>query len=234
LRSIVAPGDPGTQPDVTDSPVTLDDPRLPKTFWAKVSVQAAPAHNANLGRCWLWTGSRTRKADYGYYGVGRKIHLAHVVAYETLVGPVPDGLQLDHLCRRTNCVRPGHLEPVTSQENNRRSREARGIDGCCNLGHPLDGDNLTIIAGERRCVTCQRTLNKTKLVRKTSRPDLEWLYLSEVAAETGWPEALIRHYGTAGILPMEQVPCSGGKKRRWLYLAPPVRELAGRTQAGAA
>lgn len=236
MHATVQSGASGAQASESDSPVTLDDPRLKKTFWAKVSVQAPPSAVSHLGACWLWTGSRTPKAGYGYYGTSGRILLAHVVAFETLAGPVPVGLQLDHLCRRTNCVRPAHLEPVTSQENNRRSREARGIDGRCNLGHPLEGANVTFIGAqqERRCVTCQRSLEKSKLVARTSRPEAEWLYVSEVATETGWPESLIRQYGIDGTLPMEQVPSSGGKKQRWLYLAAPVREMVARTEAGAA
>ncbi len=62
--------------------------------------------------CWIFLGSRD--AD-GYGRVGSVV--AHRVFYEAFVGPIPDGLQLDHLCVRTNCVNPSHLEPVTGAEN---------------------------------------------------------------------------------------------------------------------
>lgn len=79
------------------------------------------------GGCWLWTGSITR-AGYGRIR-GADAHdgrtvLAHRLAYELLVGPIPQGLHLDHLCRVRRCVNPEHLEPVTLAENNRRAAAA--------------------------------------------------------------------------------------------------------------
>lgn len=76
--------------------------------------------------CWNWT--RTIGSNgYGQIGVGgaRKKY-AHVASYEELVGPIPDGLQLDHLCRNRRCINPAHLEPVTPRENTRRGLIARG------------------------------------------------------------------------------------------------------------
>ncbi len=76
--------------------------------------------------CWLWTASRGR-SGYGQIQIGRKSRnghnspaLAHRVSYELFVGPIPEGLQLDHLCETRACVNPDHLEPVTNQENARR------------------------------------------------------------------------------------------------------------------
>lgn len=68
--------------------------------------------------CWIYTGFKTEKG-YGLLGVGspRKLVRAHRVVYEELVGPIPEGLQLDHLCRERACVHPGHLEPVTPRQN---------------------------------------------------------------------------------------------------------------------
>lgn len=68
------------------------------------------------GFCWEWTGQKD--SGYGRYS-GRP---AHRVTYEVLVGPIPDGLTLDHLCRNKGCVNPDHLEPVTSSENTRRAQ----------------------------------------------------------------------------------------------------------------
>lgn len=76
--------------------------------------------------CWLWTASLTGDG-YGRISLGGKfgpMGLAHRVAYELLVGPIPEGLELDHLCRVRRCVNPEHLEPVTHAENVRRAQEA--------------------------------------------------------------------------------------------------------------
>ena len=64
--------------------------------------------------CWLWTGE-TATNGYGRANIDGRNQPAHRVAYEWLVGPVPDGLELDHLCAVRNCVNPVHLEPVTHQ-----------------------------------------------------------------------------------------------------------------------
>jgi hypothetical protein len=70
--------------------------------------------------CWTWTGA---KASHGYGNTARTT--AHREVWELLIGPIPDGLTLDHLCRNPLCVNPDHLEPVTCAENLRRARLAR-------------------------------------------------------------------------------------------------------------
>lgn len=87
---------------------------------------------AQEGDCWIWQ-ARTHKG-YGVYG-GR---VAHREAYKRLVGPVPEGLELDHLCRRPACVNPAHLEPVTRDENVRRRVAVRTH---CKNGHEYTASN---------------------------------------------------------------------------------------------
>ncbi len=72
--------------------------------------------------CWLWVGAKFQKG-YGRYGRASKrgTALAHRVAYERWVGPIPSGLTIDHLCNNKACVNPAHLEPVTLRENRRRA-----------------------------------------------------------------------------------------------------------------
>lgn len=74
--------------------------------------------------CWPWRGVRTA-GGYGCLRDGHRVRYAHRVACELLVGAIPDGLVLDHLCRNRACLRPDHLEPVTNEENLRRGRAAR-------------------------------------------------------------------------------------------------------------
>jgi hypothetical protein len=73
--------------------------------------------------CWLWTAHVSPTTGYVQFRIGGragKMVLAHRWAYEHFVGPIPAGLQLDHLCRIRHCVNPVHLEPVTAAENRRR------------------------------------------------------------------------------------------------------------------
>lgn len=81
-----------------------------------------PAHRPELGQCRLWTG--TKNADgYGRFRLRTGVMVsAHVFSFESVNGPVPDGLELDHLCRNRPCVSDAHLEAVTHQENVRRGR----------------------------------------------------------------------------------------------------------------
>lgn len=78
-------------------------------------------HVEKTDGCWLWTGGTTT-AGYGVYSVVKgEMTTAHRIVYELLVGPIPEGMQLDHLCRVRRCVRPEHLEPVTPLVNTRRA-----------------------------------------------------------------------------------------------------------------
>jgi hypothetical protein len=127
----------------------LDDPRLPARFWAKVSPEP------NTG-CWLWVAG-DRGGGYGYYWHDGKDRAAHTVAYETLVGDVPEGLELDHLCRTLRCVNPSHLEPVPHVENMRRGTVWRhwAAKTHCPQGHEYAEANTYRWRGKRMCRTCR-------------------------------------------------------------------------------
>lgn len=110
--------------------------------------------------CWEWQGFRN-ELGYGIAFVGKKRRRAHRVVYELLVGPIPDGLVLDHLYRNTPCVNPAHLEPVTQRENIRRAvwvvrKERAAARTHCNRGHELTPENTYIVAktGRRKCRKC--------------------------------------------------------------------------------
>ena len=84
---------------------------------------------------------------------------AHRLSYERNVGPIPDGLELDHLCRRRNCLNPQHLEAVTHQVNMLRSMSPAGEHARkthCPSGHPYDEENTKHYRGWRYCITCAR------------------------------------------------------------------------------
>lgn len=116
-------------------------------FWPKV-VQD--------GDCWRWTGAKAN--GYGKINLGPErdgfIMRAHVFAYQEMVGEIPDGLVLDHLCRNRACVNPDHLEPVTHKVNIRRGFADRGRRTHCKRGHAYEGNTYTT-AWQRYCATCR-------------------------------------------------------------------------------
>jgi len=136
--------------------VKFGDDRLPKRFWDKVYVDTQHG-------CWWWTGVLERKGYGRYWNIG-SMRMAHRTAYQFLIGDIPDGLTIDHLCRVTRCVNPNHFEVVTNRVNVLRgeasaARNARKSE--CKRGHPLSGDNLLACTGRggrksRQCRTCNK------------------------------------------------------------------------------
>lgn len=110
------------------------------------------------GDCWEWTGTRDQDG-YGMFSDRPKyrwITRSHRWSYEFFIADIPDGLDLDHLCRNRACVNPWHLEPVTNEVNARRGAEARRKD-VCPASHPYDAQNTYINPlGRRVCRICKR------------------------------------------------------------------------------
>lgn len=143
--------------------VTFGDPRLPSRFWEKAIF--APTG------CWLWTGGRSGPG-YGVFWWHGKLRPAHRVAYEQLVGAIPDGLDIDHVrargCVHRHCVNPAHLEPVTRSENNRRADMDRfSVRTHCKWGHPFDEANTYLHPRGRQCRECVRRRKRELRERRT-------------------------------------------------------------------
>lgn len=126
--------------------------------------------------CWIWTGGKTR-GGYGQFtpittGPEAKTWKAHRFAYDIMVGPIPDGLQLDHLCRVRHCVNPEHLEPVTAQVNTLRGIGVSALNAkkircpSCQGAYTLDAN------GGRKCNRCiaRRALAKKLSLCKRGHP----------------------------------------------------------------
>jgi HNH endonuclease len=106
------------------------------------------------GGCWLWRGYVSKSTGYG--GLGIRGLLAHRLIYEELIGPIPKGLQIDHLCRVRRCVNPWHLEPVTRKVNILRGEGRAALNArktACPKGHAYD---LVLASGSRWCSRCAR------------------------------------------------------------------------------
>ena len=128
---------------------------LEERFWRRVE---------KTDDCWIWRGGMSSKG-YGLLGIGvqgERVN-AHRYAYELLVGPIPPGLEIDHLCRVRHCVNPAHLEPVTGRENTRRGEAGRwhaierSLTTHCPNRHPFDDANTYRRPdGARGCRECMR------------------------------------------------------------------------------
>jgi len=145
--------------------------------------------------CWQWTASTNAK---GYGQLGSKtadgrptMVLAHRFSYEHFIGPIPDGLTLDHLCRNTRCANPTHLEPVTNRENFMRGNHPKVLihrAKVCSRGHALTPENTRHRPGKPEgtgaCITCKNAASRASedrriaAGRKRNRP-----YLMKAKAE---------------------------------------------------
>ncbi len=144
--------------------------RFHERFWAWVDRRSST-------ECWPWIGPFV-PSGYGCCQFVGKNYVAHRVAYELLVGPIPQGLQLDHLCRVRRCVNPSHLEPVTNRENTIRGigpelarQRGLAVTHCRRAGHPYTSENTgRDHDGKRYCLACSRDSNRTGPPRRPRGP----------------------------------------------------------------
>lgn len=133
---------------------------LEERFWRKVVSEP------NNG-CWLWIGAIRR--GYGCLYNIDKVEQAHVVAWKLYRGPVPEGLELDHLCRVKNCVNPDHLEPVTRKVNLLRGVGVPAVNARkthCPYGHEYTEENTRRVPNGRNCRICHNAAQRAYKKRK--------------------------------------------------------------------
>jgi hypothetical protein len=130
--------------------------RVPLTERLRNRIEHGP------GDCWTWTGAKNPKG-YGNIGVENRTRSVHRVAYETWVGPIPDGYDIDHICRNRSCINPAHLRPLTPFDNRERN-QFTGVTHCVN-GHPFDAENTHVSTRDGRTVRSCRTCNRERMAR---------------------------------------------------------------------
>jgi hypothetical protein len=137
-------------------------------FWAKVN---------KADECWLWTGYIKPNGYATFYpGGGRHVDKVYVHrwAYEATRGPIPEGLEVDHLCNVRHCVNPAHLEAVSRRENLDRRNDTQGwqrlpvrgqpraLKTHCKHGHAFDEVNTYWHSGYRYCRACRASRGKAR------------------------------------------------------------------------
>jgi hypothetical protein len=147
-------GDPS--PEVA-AQVKGDDRRR---FWSKAN---------RADGCWEWSGTIDVQG-YGVFAVDSHPRSAHRYSYELLVGPIPEGLQIDHLCRNRRCVNPDHLEAVTAKVNTLRSTAPSAVNAAkthCTNGHEFTPENTYVSPrGWRKCRSCAAEFQRAYVRRK--------------------------------------------------------------------
>lgn len=157
---LIAPLKPTRNYECAEPMCDRVDARLPgelcrwHAFWSLIEP------NIDNG-CWEWHGPQTTgyaRTDLMVDDLGDR--QGHRITYTLIVGPITDGLDMDHLCRNRRCVNPDHLEPVTPRINNLRAPNGvsalNAVKTHCDSGHPFDADNTYVTPnGKRSCRTCR-------------------------------------------------------------------------------
>lgn len=134
-------------------------------FIAWTDNKHSPGYIVQENGCHTWLGCQL-PLGYGRVSIDGAPDYAHRVRYEREIGPIPEGMELDHICRNAACCNPQHLEPVTHRENVLRGNSptaANALKTHCSKGHPLSGDNLCPYnkkRGYRTCLICKRERNR--------------------------------------------------------------------------
>ncbi len=120
-------------------------------FWDKVNREGPVP---DIGRCWLWEGAKTA-TGYGHLRSDGRAKKAHRVSYELFVEPIPEGMEIDHICRNRSCVNPLHLRAVNHQAQASNTVQFNSTKTHCPRGHEYNDYRQS---GARRCTRCERIL----------------------------------------------------------------------------
>lgn len=153
--------------DACNTAPVLTNPTLSEVEMAKKIIsdidRVFKSVEVVIDSCWIWSGpldkdGYARSIKIGSRSDGsRRFVRSHRFVYEQMVGPIPDGITIDHLCRNRCCLNPAHLEPVTGRENTQRGWRKNKTH--CKHGHPLSGQNLIVNKnGSRNCRECRARL----------------------------------------------------------------------------
>lgn len=131
--------------------------------------------------CVLWTGATDGDGRYGSFYYEGRVRRAHRVAYVMFVGPIPEGLDLDHLCRVTQCVNPAHMEPVSHGENVLRGESIQAKNA--RKTHCKRGHQFTAVDLRPRGRVCQRCAEIRNYYRRTISPHITWAEIDALESE---------------------------------------------------
>jgi hypothetical protein len=139
---------------------------LPVTFWARTRIEDTGYRTP----CIAWTAFKLPNG-YGRVSFKGQLLYTHRLAYQEQIGPIPEGLMIDHLCRNRACVNVDHLEPVTNRVNILRGETvpaAMAAKTHCPQGHPYDEANTVWVSGghHRRCLACGTATNEARNERR--------------------------------------------------------------------
>ncbi len=133
-----------------------------KTSWEISIKRFHSKYKVISSGCWEWTGAKAPNG-YGMFWFNKRYDIAHRFSYKLFKGPIPDGLEMDHLCRNRGCINPDHLEAVTKSENQKRSAPYRHLKACRKGGHALTDRNIVINSkGGRSCRICANGGNRRR------------------------------------------------------------------------